>query len=193
MSEHDYPPAGLPQPPPPGVGPRASGQRPPPPPPVWASTPIPAQGSTQPAQTGVFAPSFFRAVLCGIGGAVVGAAIWYALVVLTDRQFVYVSIGLGFAIGFSVSWGAGKGGPTWAVMSALIAVLAVAGAYYYINRHLIIAEGEQLGAAYDIPLIPTFEELKIVLRVGYEADGSQYFFSGLCVAAAAFFGFKGAT
>lgn len=159
---------------------------------MWASTPIPALTATQPAPTGAFAPSIFRAILCGLAGAVAGATIWYALVVLTDRQFVYVAIGLGFAVGYSVSWGAGKGGPTWAVLSALIAVLAVAGAYYYINRHLLIVGGEELGVAYDVPLIPTFGELKAVLRIGYEADGSQYFFSGLCVAAAAFFGFKGA-
>ena len=30
-----------------------------------------------------------------------------------------------------------------------------------------------------------------MLRVDYEADSSHYVFSGLCVAAAAFFGFKG--
>ncbi len=63
-------------------------------------------------------------MLCGIGGAVVGAATWYTIVVFTDRQFGYVAVGLGLA-------------------------------------------------------------------VGYEADGGQYFFSGLCVAAAAFFGFDG--
>lgn len=130
-------------------------------------------------------------MLCGIGGAVVGAAIWYTLVVFTDRQFGYVAAGLGLAVGYSVSWGAAKGGSVQAVLSAIIAALAVVGAYYYINRHLVIAEGEGLGISYAIPLTPTFEELKIVLRVGYEADGRQYFFSGLCVAAAAFFGFKG--
>jgi len=41
------------------------------------------------------------------------------------------------------------------------------------------------------PAGSTFDELKIVLRVDYEADSSHYVFSGLCVAAAAFFGFKG--
>ncbi len=143
------------------------------------------------AQTGLLEPSIFRSLLCGIGGAVAGAVAWYALVVVTDRQFVYMAVGLGLAIGYSVSWGAAKGGAVQAVLSAIIAALAVVGAYYYINRHLIIASGEALGISYDIPLIPTFDELKIVLRVGYEADGSQYVFSGLCVAAAAFLGFKG--
>jgi len=141
--------------------------------------------------TGAFAPSFFRAVLCGIGGAFVGAATWYALVIFTDRQFVYVAIGLGFFIGYSVSWGAAKGGVVWAVLSAAIAALAVVGAYYFINRHLIIIGGEEIGVAFDIPLVPTFDELKTVLRIGFEEDGSQYFFSGLCIAAAAFVGFKG--
>ncbi len=120
-----------------------------------------------------------------------GAAIWYALVVFSDRQFLYVAVGLGVVVGYSVGWGAARGGVMQAVLSAVIASLAIVGAFYYINRHLIIASGEELGISYDIPLIPTFDELKIVLRVGYEADSSQYVFSGLCVAAAAFFGFKG--
>ncbi len=177
MTDHSVPadtgPHGLPQPP------------------VPDSAAVVARDRPLPSRAGAFAPSFFRAVLCGIGGAVGGAAAWYALVVFTDRQFVFGAIGLGFAVGYLVSWGAAKGGVTSALLSAIIAALGVVGAYYYINRHLLIAEGERLGSSYEIPLIPTFEELRIVLRVGYEADDRQYVFSGICVAAAAFFGFKG--
>ena len=120
-----------------------------------------------------------------------GAAVWYALVAFSDRQFVFGAVGLGFVVGYSVSWGAARGGVVQAALSAVIASVAIVGAYYYINRHLLIAGGEELGSSYDIPLIPTFEELRIVLRVGYEADDRQYVYSALCIAVAAFFGFKG--
>jgi hypothetical protein len=185
---------GLPQPPSPISDAPLSRHRPPPPgstqPGSTQSSQLPV-ATEPPAPAGVFGPSVFRAILCGIAGAFVGAAVWYGLVVFTDRQFVYVAIGLGLAIGYSTSWGAAKGGVVPAIISALIGALAVIGAYYFINRHLIIASGEELGISYDVPLIPTYDELKIVLRIGYEADGSQYVFSGLSIAAAAFFGYKG--
>ena len=195
MADHSVPAdsysTGLPQPPAPPPPPETSRHRPAP---VGytPSTPLPIAVG-EPTPGGAFAPSIFRAILCGIAGAIVGAAVWYALVVFTERQFVYAAIGLGLAIGYSVSWGAAKGGAATAVISAIIAGFAVVGAYYYITRHLIIAGGEELGIAYDIPLLPTFDELKIILRIGFEEDGSQYLYSGLCVAAAAFFGFKGIT
>lgn len=193
MTDHNVPAVpesnGLPQPPPPDFTNNPSRHRPPPP--GFNVRPTAPIAVEQPAATGVFAPSHFRGVLCGIAGAFAGAALWYALVVLTDRQFVYVAVGLGLAVGYSVSWGAAKRGAVTAIISAIIGALAVLGAYYYINRHLIIASGEALDISYDIPMIPTFDELKIVLRIGYEADGSQYAFTGLCVAAAAWFGFKG--
>lgn len=120
-----------------------------------------------------------------------GGAFWYVLVAFTERQFVFVTIALGMAVGYAVTWGAARGGVVQAIISAAIAAVAVLGAYYFINRHLIIAGGEELGVAYDIPLIPTLQEFRIVLRVGFEADSRQYFYCGLCIAAAAFLGFKG--
>ena len=120
-----------------------------------------------------------------------GSAFWYALLAFTERQFVFVTVALGLAVGYAVTWGAARGGVKQAIISAAIAAVAVFGAYYFINRHLIIAGGEELGVAYDIPLIPTFEEFRIVLRVGFEADSRQYLYCGLCIAAAAFVGSKG--
>lgn len=45
--------------------------------------------------------------------------------------------------------------------------------------------------AIDIPLLPSYQWLKDVLRAGFEAEGSQYAFCALCIGAAGFFGFKG--
>ena len=49
----------------------------------------------------------------------------------------------------------------------------------------------QGGRARSLSLVPTYTDLKDVLKLGFEAEGSQYLYSALCVGAAAIFGFKG--
>ncbi|MGB8858347.1 MAG: hypothetical protein WCC60_03780 [Ilumatobacteraceae bacterium] len=184
------PPGGAPTPPPPPPpGHLSPGARHP-----WPgtamSTPIPQIAPT-PAPAGAFGPSLFRGILCGLLASVVGGALWYGVVIATDRQIYYLAILLGLFIGYAVTWGAGRGGPGQAVVSIAIAGIGVIGAYYFIDRHLIIVGGESLGYIYDIPLAPTYDQLKAVLRVGFETEKMQYLFCALCVGAAGVFGFKG--
>jgi hypothetical protein len=190
----------LPQPPPPG----GFGGQPPYQPP-FQSTPIgqpvgqppvgygPRNTITETAvpQAGVLGPSVSRGILCGLGAALVGGAVWYLIVTVTDSQIYYLAIILGLFIGYAVSWGTGKGGPVTALISAAIGAIAVVAAYYYIDRHFMIEGLESAGYIAEIPLIPSYQDLKDVLRLGFEAEGSQYAFCALCIGAAGFFGFKG--
>ena len=111
--------------------------------------------------------------------------------VATDRQIVYLAIVLGVFIGAAVSWGSGKAGVSVAAIAAVIAAASVVASYYYIDRHLLIEGAKSFGFDIDIPLLPGYEDLKEVLRIGFEAEGSQYLYSLLCVGAAGFFGFRG--
>ncbi len=132
-----------------------------------------------------------RGILSGFLAALLGGALWYAVVVVVDRQYFLLAILLGMAIGYAVSWGAGTGGVPAALVSAGIGVLAAIGSYYYIDRHLISEAAKTLDGTLDYPAIPGVDDLREVLRIGFEADGGQYLFSFLCVAAAGFFGYKG--
>lgn len=193
MSDHDPMAAAgqsLPQPPAPGPfgGPAPTstpiGQ------PVGYALPSSVTQTPVP-QSGVLGPSVSRGILCGLGAALVGGAVWYAIVTATDRQIYYLAIILGLFIGYAVSWGAGKGGPVTAGISLVIAAVGVIGTYYYIDRHFLIQGGQDAGYIVEIPLIPSYQELKDILRIGFEAEGTQYVFCALCIGAAGFFGFKG--
>ena len=129
--------------------------------------------------------------MSGFLAALLGGALWYAVVVVFDRQYFYVAILLGLAIGYAVSWGAGTGGVPTALVSAGIGVVASVGSYYYIDRHLISEAAKTLGGSLEYPVIPGIGDLREVLRIGFEADSGQYLFCFLCVAAAGFFGYKG--
>ena len=155
-------------------------------------TPIMAPSATEPDRIIGLRPSVSRGLLFGLVAAAVGGAIWFGFVVATDRQSFYIAVILGLAIGYATSAGLGKGGVVTAAISAVIAGIGVILAYYYIDRHFIIkAIEDQGGRARPLSLIPTYTDLKDVLRVGFEADGMQYLFSLLCIGGAGFFGFKG--
>lgn len=164
--------------------------QPPPPPPTGFTVRTPV-AETPVAQQGALGPSPSRGILCGLAAALSGGAVWYGVVVATDRQIAYLAIVLGVFIGAAVSWGSGKAGISVAAISAVIAAASVIASYYYIDRHALIEGGKSFGFDIEIPLLPSFEDLKEVLRIGFEAEGSQYLYSLLCVAAAGFFGFKG--
>lgn len=194
MSGHDpMAAAGQSLPQPPAAGPFGG--------PAQTSTPIgqAAAGYTVPSsitqtplpQAGALGPSVSRGILCGLGAAVLGGTVWYFVVTLAERQVAYLAIALGLFIGYAVSWGAGKGGPVTAAISALIAAVGVVAAYFYIGRYFFIEVGEAAGYIVDLPLIPSYDEMKAVLRVTFEEQSSQYLYCALCVGAAGFFGFKG--
>lgn len=130
-------------------------------------------------------------VLLGLLAAAVGGAVWYGVVVLAERQITYLAIALGVLIGLAVTWGSGRRGASTMVASAVIALLAVITSYYFITRYFIIDGGKEVGVEFDIPIIPSFQVFKEVLRLGFEAASSQYLYCAMCIGSAAYMGFKG--
>ncbi len=84
------------------------------------------------AQTvsGVAASSFVRAVLFGFVGALIGAAIYYAVLAATGYEIGLIAIVVGFIVGYAVRAGAGgRGGRRYQVLALVLTYLAIGGTY----------------------------------------------------------------
>jgi hypothetical protein len=68
-------------------------------------------------------------ILAGVGGiigAVIGSLIWYFITTNTGQEIGYISLGLGYLVGFGVYLGSGKKrGLNLQILSAFIAILAI--------------------------------------------------------------------
>ena len=74
---------------------------------------------------------FARAVLFGLGAAVAGAAIYYAVIAITDFEIGLVAILIGYMVGYAVRKAtAGRGGRRFQVLGAGLTYLAVGLAYF---------------------------------------------------------------
>jgi hypothetical protein len=84
------------------------------------------------AQTvsGAAASSFLRATLFGFVGALVGAAIYYAVLVATGYEIGLIAIVVGFIVGYAVRKGAGgRGGRRYQILALVLTYLAIGGTY----------------------------------------------------------------
>ena len=70
-----------------------------------------------------------RAIACGVGAAVLGAALYYAVIAITNFEIGIVAIAIGYMVGFSVRKGAGGGGRRFQVIALLLTYWAVGLAY----------------------------------------------------------------
>jgi uncharacterized protein YlaI len=71
-------------------------------------------------------PNLLLAFGVGSIGALIGGVIWYLTAIVTGMEIGYVSIGLGYLVGYGVYLGAGKKrGHQLQIMSALIAIVAI--------------------------------------------------------------------
>ena len=129
-----------------------------------------------------------RAIGFGLVAALVAGVLWYGIVVVTDRQFVYLAIGFGGLIGFAVVLGAGRAGVSTAVISIVISAIGIVASYYFINRHVIVEELTRRGGYEPVPLFGSFEQVKEVVRLGYREEPSQILFSIVAVVAAGVMG-----
>jgi hypothetical protein len=78
------------------------------------------------------------AAFFGVGGAAVGAAAWYGLVLATDRKFAMAAIALGFLVGRAVFLGSGKKRSlALQAISGALAFLGLLGGEYLITNHLV--------------------------------------------------------
>ncbi len=166
----------------------------PPPTPTYTqpSHPKTAIDAVQANQRMMARPNMLRGLVFGLVAALVGGVVWYLVTAYSNRQFAYLAVILGIAVGTASALGARKAGVPVAAMAAVIALVGAVGSYYFVDRHFII-EGfkDEFGQDPEIPLFGSIDQVRKVLKAGYEAEGSQYLFTLLAGGAAAFAGFKG--
>jgi hypothetical protein len=76
------------------------------------------------------AAGFLRAAGAGLGAAVAGAAIYFAVQAATGYSFGLISILVGFMVGKAVHWGArGHGGRPYQALAVLLTYLAIVSTY----------------------------------------------------------------
>jgi hypothetical protein len=79
------------------------------------------------------------AVLGGLVGTLVSAAIWAAIVVVTNYEVGYVAILVGFLTGFGVKLGARKArGKELQILAAALSVVGLAAAKYFIFAYTFV-------------------------------------------------------
>ena len=70
-----------------------------------------------------------RASLFGLGAALAGAALYYAVVAITNFEIGLVAIAIGYMVGYAVRKGAGGGGRRFQIIALLLTYWAVGLAY----------------------------------------------------------------
>ena len=71
-------------------------------------------------------PNFLLAVVVGAAGALLGGLVWYFVAMATGKEIGYISLGLGYLIGFGVYLGSGKKrGIQLQILSAALAIVAI--------------------------------------------------------------------
>ena len=82
------------------------------------------------AMGGAGAHRFARALLFGVGAAVVGAAIYYAILAATGYSIGIIAIFVGYLVGRAVNVGSkGKGGRKYQLLAALLTYFAISSTY----------------------------------------------------------------
>ena len=89
-----------------------------------------------------------RALLFGLAAGTVGAAIWFAIVVVTNYEVGLLAVLIGAMVGTAVMIGSGrKRNLQLQLLSVLITVAAMAVAEYFIVRHFVVEYLVQHGQA----------------------------------------------
>jgi len=80
--------------------------------------------------TGPGASGFFKAALAGLGAALLGAGIYYAVLALSGYEIGLVAILVGFMVGRAVRWGSkGRGGWAYQTLAVFLTYFAIVGTY----------------------------------------------------------------
>ena len=72
---------------------------------------------------------FVKATIFGVVAAILGAALYYAVIAITNFEIGLVAIAIGYMVGFAVRKGAGGGGRRFQVIAVLLTYWAVGLAY----------------------------------------------------------------
>lgn len=82
------------------------------------------------ATGGAGADRFARAILFGVGAAIAGAAIYYAILAATGYSIGIIAIFVGYLVGRAVNAGSkGKGGRKYQLLAALLTYFAMSSTY----------------------------------------------------------------
>ena len=95
------------------------------------------------------------ALLYGLVAGAIGAAIWFAIVVVTNYQVGLLAVIIGALVGTGVMIGSGrKRNLRLQLLSVALTLAAMAGAEYFIVRHFIVEYLVQQGttSAADVPI-----------------------------------------
>jgi hypothetical protein len=88
------------------------------------------RGQHETAMGGAGAHRFARALLFGVGAAIVGAAIYYAILAVTGYSIGIIAIFVGYLVGRAVNVGSkGKGGRKYQLLAALLTYFAMSSTY----------------------------------------------------------------
>ncbi|MEO6126225.1 MAG: hypothetical protein ABIR32_21200 [Ilumatobacteraceae bacterium] len=178
------------------------GSPPPPPPPMSAGpvqTPWPVSPGSTPIPNPIqqHAPVYASQTNLGLGivygliAAVLGGAIWYGIVVVSNRQFIYLAIGFGVLVGAGVVKGAKRANAATAIAAALIAAIGIVASYYFIYRHAVIETLADRGYSdVKVPLFGDLQQVTDFIRYSFDEQKSQYLFSLVAVGVAGFVGAK---
>ena len=123
-------------------------------------------------------PNLIGALLAGLVAAVVAAAAWFGVVVLTKYLIAYAAIAVGMVVGAAVVVGSGgKRGRSLQVMSVLIALTAVGFTEYLVARY----GGIQVHGPEGYPLLVGPGRMLEMIVDGIEQDYLTLLFWGVCL------------
>lgn len=130
--------------------------------------------------------SLSTAAMFGLAAAIATALVWYLIVVTIKIQSVWLSIGIGFAIGRAIVLGAGRRrGVEVQVMAVAFTLAALLVSEYFIGRFFLIdALKHASGSFAKVPLFMSFGDAKSVVSESLKADPATYLFWGISLVAA---------
>ena len=94
-------------------------------------------------------PRFWRAAAFGIGAAILGSTIWYAVIALTGYELGLIAVIVGLMVGGAVKVGSGRGGLSVQLLAVFLTYTAIVSAYaplmYAELQRMAEEEGQQSG------------------------------------------------
>jgi hypothetical protein len=80
--------------------------------------------------TGSSSGRVFRAIGAGVGAAIAGAILYYAVAAISGYEIGLIAIAVGYAVGVAVRWGSGgRGGRGYQVLAVALTYMAIVSTY----------------------------------------------------------------